>query len=256
MADPECKAYYVSKKNNEVPKHVEELDKSLSLLKKDNMDRLYSILDNLSLSEKEREQLKSATETELESKIKVIHQRLCNDKSLRATLSTNDKLYVFTGLIMAGLTKKGVKCFEVSDLTSNDSDTLNDGTMVLNHIETFLKSRNAATDKVNLIISLLGNVFKNKVMWKPINGENLTRSLYGQISKNIIPLLEGKSHLDFTGKILNSLSDWVSIDNDSANDVVLTPSYITHFMAKLARTNKDSFVWEIRLVLRIQGVAA
>lgn len=247
VADPECKAYYVSKKNNQVPKYVKELDKSLILLKKDNLDKLYSILDKLSLSEEEQEQVKSATENELESKIKAIHQRLYDDKFLKATLSTNDKLYVFTGLIMAGLTTKGVKRFEASDLTSNDSETLNDGTMVLNHIETFLNARNAATDKVKLIISLLGNVFNSKAMWKPVNGESLIKSLYNQISKDIIPLLEGNLHLDFTGKILNSLSDWVSIDNDSANDVVLTPSYITHFMAKLARTNKDSFVWDLAM---------
>lgn len=247
VADPECKAYYVSKKNNQVPKYVKELDKSLILLKKDNIDKLYSILDKLSLSEEEQEQVKSATENELESKIKAIHQRLYDDKFLKATLSTNDKLYVFTGLIMAGLTTKGVKRFEASDLTSNDSETLNDGTMVLNHIETFLNARNAATDKVKLIISLLGNVFNSKAMWKPVNGESLIKSLYNQISKDIIPLLEGNLHLDFTGKILNSLSDWVSIDNDSANDVVLTPSYITHFMAKLARTNKDSFVWDLAM---------
>ncbi len=36
----------------------------------------------------------------------------------------------------------------------------------------------------------------------------------------------------------------MSIDNDAANDVVLTPRYVTQFMAKCARTNKDSFVWD------------
>lgn len=50
--------------------------------------------------------------------------------------------------------------------------------------------------------------------------------------------------MDFTGRILNSLNDWVSIDNDAANDVVLTPRYVTQFMAQCARTNKDSFVWD------------
>ena len=71
--------------------------------------------------------------------------------------------------------------------------------------------------------------FKNKAMWQPSNGESLIKSLFAQISQDIIPLLESNLHLDFTGKILNSLSDWVSIDNDKANDVVLTPSYVTHF---------------------------
>ena len=217
------------------------------LLKQDNISRLYQILDNLNLTEEEIESIKANTENELEAKIKAIHQRLYDDKSLKTTLSTNDKLYVFTGLIMAGLTTDGIKRLEVSDLNSNNSETLNDGATVLDHIEAFLTARNATTDKIDLITSLLGNVFKNKAMWQPSNGESLIKSLFAQISQDIIPLLESNLHLDFTGKILNSLSDWVSIDNDKANDVVLTPSYVTHFMARLARTNKDSFVWDLAM---------
>lgn len=247
VTDPECKAYYISKKNNFVPKHVKQLDMSLFLLKQDNISRLYQILDNLNLTEEELESLKANTENELEAKIKAIHQRLYDDKSLKTTLSTNDKLYVFTGLIMAGLATNGVKRLEVSDLSSNDSETWNDGTIVLEHIKVFLTARHATTDKIKLITSLLGNVLNNKTMWQPSNGESLIKSLFAQISRDIIPLLESNLHLDFTGKILNSLSDWVSIDNDKANDVVLTPSYVTHFMARLARTNKDSFVWDLAM---------
>lgn len=247
VTDPECKAYYVSKKNNFVPKHVEELDSSLILLKQNNVSRLYRILDNLNLTEEEIESIKANTENELETKIKAIHQRLYDDKSLKTTLNTNDKLYVFTGLIMAGLATNGVRRLEVSDLSSNNSETWNDGSIVLEHIKAFLTARHATTDKIDLITSLLGTVFKNKTMWQPSNGESLIKSLFAQISQDIIPLLESNLHLDFTGKILNSLSDWVSIDNDKANDVVLTPSYVTHFMARLARTNKDSFVWDLAM---------
>ena len=247
VTDPECKAYYVSKKNNFVPKHVEELDSSLILLKQNNVSRLYRILNNLNLTEEEIESIKANTENELETKIKAIHQRLYDDKSLKTTLNTNDKLYVFTGLIMAGLATNGVKRLEVSDLSSNNSETWNDGSIVLEHIKAFLTARHATTDKIDLITSLLGTVFKNKTMWQPSNGESLIKSLFAQISQDIIPLLESNLHLDSTGKILNSLSDWVSIDNDKANDVVLTPSYVTHFMARLARTNKDSFVWDLAM---------
>ena len=60
---------------------------------------------------------------------------------------------------MAGLTTDGIKRLEVSDLNSNNSETLNDGATVLDHIEAFLTARNATTDKIDLITSLLGNVF-------------------------------------------------------------------------------------------------
>ena len=247
VMDPECKAYYVSKENSMVPKHVKDLDDSWDLLKQNNIKSLYSIFDKLNLTDDELQDLKERTENELEAKIKSIHQRLYDDKSLQTTLSTTDKLYAFSGLIMAGLQTKGVKRLEVNDLSSNDSEDWNDGTIILQHINAFLKARNASKDKIDLIDSLLGTVFKNKAMWKPTNGESLIKSLYAQISEEIIPLLEGKLHLDFTGKIFNSLNDWVSLENDKANDVVITPSYITRFMAKLARTNKDSFVWDLAM---------
>lgn len=247
VSDPESVTYYVSKKNKGIPKQVKDLDNDLILLKQNNINKLYSILDRLNLSSEELNELRENTENELEKKIKAIHQRLYDDDSIKTTLTTNDKLYVFTGLIMAGLQTKGVRRLEVSELTSNDSEDFNDGTIIINHIKAFLNARHATKDKVDLITTLLGSVFKNKSMWEPNNGESLIKSLYTQISGDIIPLLESKLHLDFTGKILNSLSDWVSIDNDAANDVVLTPSYITHFMAHLARTNKDSFVWDLAM---------
>ena len=94
------------------------------------------------------------------------------------------------------------------------------------------------------MVDLLAQVFTIDGLWKPINGESLIKSVYRQVYDDILPLLESNLHLDFTGKILNSLNDWVSIDNDHANDVVLTPRYVTNFMAQLARTNMDSFVWD------------
>lgn len=245
VTDAEQKAYYLSKANNGVPKHIEELDQSLILLKQDNIEKLYSVLDNLGLTADERQNIKAKTEDELESKVKNIHQKIYDDKSI--SLRTNDKLFLFIGLIMAGLNTKGVKRLEVADLSSNDNSDLNDGQIILTHIELFLKARKAATDKISLIKSLLNPIFNNKSMWKPNNGESSIKRLYRQINTEIIPLLESNLHLDFTGKILNSLSDWVRIDNDAANDVVLTPSYITHFMAHLAHTNKDSFVWDLAM---------
>ena len=95
-----------------------------------------------------------------------------------------------------------------------------------------------------MVIGLLEGVFKKSVLWKPKNGISLLRTLFEQVKRDIIPCLESNLHLDFTGKIFNSLNDWVSIENDKKNDVVLTPRYVTTLMAKMARTDKDSFVWD------------
>lgn len=245
VADAECKVYYLSTKNSRIPKVIDKITATdWSLLKAENIDKLFDMLDKLNLTDKELEALTRKTEETLEEKIKAIHQSLYDDVQLKTALSTNEKLYLFCGLIMAGLTTNGVRPLEPSDLRGNDNDRNNDGTTLLQHIESFLYAKNCSNEKVEMIKGLLEGVFRKTVLWKPKNGISLLHTLFEQVKKDIIPCLESNLHLDFTGKILNSLNDWVSIENDSANDVVLTPRYVTTLMAKMARTNKDSFVWD------------
>ena len=245
VIDAECKAYYLSTKNSRIPKRIDKITASdWSLLKAENVDKLFDLLDKLNLTDKELEALTRKTEETLEEKIKTIHQSLYDDVQLKTALSTNEKLYLFCGLIMAGLTTNGVKPLEPFDLRGNNNERNNDGTTILQHIESFLYAKNCSIEKVEMIKGLLEGVFRKPVLWKPNNGISLLHTLFEQTKKDIIPCLESNIHLDFTGKILNSLNDWVSIENDSANDVVLTPRYVTTLMAKMARTNKDSFVWD------------
>ncbi|MBR0497409.1 MAG: N-6 DNA methylase, partial [Treponema sp.] len=49
---------------------------------------------------------------------------------------------------------------------------------------------------------------------------------------------------DFTGKLFNEMYNWLGFSQDKLNDVVLTPSYVASFLARLARVNKDSYVWD------------
>lgn len=99
-----------------------------------------------------------------------------------------------------------------------------------------------------MIIGLLKPVFDSKTLNSTDQegslGESLIKRLYNQIQNEILPYLTAELHLDFTGKIMNSLNDWVHLENDKANDVVLTPRFVTSFMAKLAHTDMDSYVWD------------
>lgn len=245
VINPECKVYYISKRNNYIPKNIKQITESdWSLFKQENLDKLFSILDKLNLTNEEIEELKKKTESTLEEKIKNIHQMLYENTQLKTALTTNEKLYLFCGLIMSGLTTNGVKPLEAIDLRGNDNEKNNDGIVILNNIESFLYAKSCSNEKVDMIKNLLENVFKKSILWKPINGVSLLHTLFEQVKKDIIPCLESNLHLDFTGKILNSLNDWVNIENDVKNDVVLTPRYVTTLMAKMARTNKDSFVWD------------
>lgn len=239
----ELEAYYVSEKNSRIPKRIGAYE-DLSFLKKSNVDKLTDELDALVLTEREKEELAKKVEATLEEKIKAIHQSLYDNEKFKSYLTTNEKLYLFTGLIMSGLSTKGLAPIVMGDFKGNDDKEDNDATIITKRIKAFLKKKKCSDEKIKMISGLLTPVFEKDALWKPENGESAIKGLYKQVKEDIIPCLESNLHLDFTGKIFNSLNDWVSIENDQENDVVLTPRYITTFMAHLARTNKDSFVWD------------
>lgn len=242
VKDPEIKAYYVSKKNNRIPKELADFD--FIQTKQANIDAFFDKLDKLSLTEAEKEKLKRDKEELLEQSIKGIHQRIYDDASIKALLGTNEKLYLFCGLIMAGLTTEGVKPLEPADFHSNDDNDENDGSIVLRRTKAFLRKKNCSDNKVDMVLNYLKPVFEKRDLWKPVNGESVIKTIYKQVKEDILPLLESNIHLDFTGKILNSLNDWVAIENDKLNDVVLTPRFVTTLMARITRTDMDSFVWD------------
>ena len=244
VTDLACKAYYISRKNGSVPKHVPELDGDLTLLAGRNTGKLYRILDGLVLTGEEKEKAVRKVEERLEASVKGIHQSLYDDEKTRALLGMNEKLYLFCGLIMAGLPTDGVAALDASDFKGNNSASNNDGKVILDRITAFLENRNCSRDKINMILNLLRNVFEKEDMWRPQGGVSILKTLYLKVRYEIIPHLVSPFHLDFAGKILNSLDDWVKIENDKAHDVVLTPRYVTSFMARLCRTDRNSLVWD------------
>ena len=242
ISDAEIKAYYVSQKNNGVPKVIKDF--AFVMVAGNNIDSFYAMLDTLNLTDEELEKLKRNKEELLEKSIKDIHQRIYDDNEIKNLLSTNDKLYFFCGLIMAGLTTEGVKPLEVDDLNSNDDTDDNDGKKIIVRTKSFLRKKNCSDGKINMVVSYLKPVFDKRNLWKPNKGESIIKSVYKQIKSDILPLLESNVHLDFTGRILNSLNDWVAIENDRLNDVVLTPRFVTNLMARICRTDMDSFLWD------------
>ena len=196
----------------------------------------------LNLTDAELEKLKRNKEELFEKGINSIEQRIYDDNEIKNMLSTNDKLYFVCGLIMAGLTTEGVKPLEVDDFDSNDDSDDNDCTKIISRVKTLLNKKNFSDDKIKMFVDCMKPVFDKHNLWKPNKGESIIKSVYKQIKNEILPLLESNIHLDFTGIILNSLNKWVSIDNDRLNDVVITPRFVTNLMARICRTDMDSFI--------------
>ena len=241
----ECEGYYLSRHNYMEPKIIDKITfDDFSLFKDENLDKLFDICKKCNMTEDAIEFLIKEKERYLEEHIKKIHQDLYDNVQLQTALTTNSKLYLFCGLIMAGLSIKGSSDLEPDDLKSFDNETLSDGAILLNRIKAFVKNKGNYYNKADRIVNLLTNVFEKDILWKPKNGESILKQLYTEVKEDIIPILNSELHLDFTGRILNSINDWVHIENDRKNDVVLTPRYITQLMAKLARTNMDSYVWD------------
>ena len=132
-----------------MPKLIEKITADdWSLFKLENINKLFAILDELNLTDEEIELLTRKTESTLEERIKSIHQRLYDDVQLKTALTTNEKLYLFCGLIMAGLKTSGVAPLDYLELRSNDNEIRNDGTIILQNIEVFLEAKNCSREKI------------------------------------------------------------------------------------------------------------
>lgn len=246
----EVKAYYMAKKNGGVPIHVEALDSGLQLLAQHNVDKLNDILDNLLLSDEDREAAKRQAEIDLESNVQRIHQAIYEDDRLKNLLDVNEKLYLFCGLIIAGLPVPGGSPLDPSALKGNTT-ARHDGAIILDQVKDFFDAKQSEENnkdkgktKTEMILPLITNVFNRPSLYKPVGGISLLNELYQQVQSDIIPYLTSQLHLDFAGLILNRLSDWAHIENDAYNDVVLTPRYVTTLMAKLCKTDRNSLVWD------------
>ena len=242
----ELGVYYISKENyGEIIKVDDYTD--LSFLKKENIDDLIVKLDSLALSDEERERKTAEIETELDAKLRKINQIMQDTIQINVSYRVN----LICGMIMAGIgytNHEGqciVKPLELSDLKGSLGKKDNDGVIFLNKIEAFLEEQRLPVEKKDLIINTLSATFIGQhTLYEPINGESKLKSIYGLICSDILPIFRSKHHLDFTGKLFNVLNEWVAVPDGDLNDVVFTPRYVTDLMAKLAKVDKDSYVWD------------
>ena len=79
---------------------------------------------------------------------------------------------------------------------------------------------------------------------KPENGESQLKRVFTKIVDDLGIYYKIGLTTDFTGKLFNEMYNWLGFTQDKLNDVVLTPSYVANLLVKLARVNKDSYVWD------------
>ena len=233
--------YYVSKSNFGVGQKVDEYT-DFSFLKKENFDAFIEKVKALSLSDEEKEKLKEKREYEIgASLVKLNNDIYQNEKGL----GENDRVYLVAASIIAtlGIPKK-VSPLEKDDLKSSLEEGNRDGDIVLRKIKAFLNEKQIPKDKKDLIVRTLANTLTTENINKVENGESQLKRVFSKIVDDLGIYYKTDLTTDFTGKLFNEMYSWLGFTQDKLNDVVLTPSYVATLLVKLARVNKDSFVWD------------
>lgn len=232
--------YYVSKSNFGLGQEVGEFS-DLSFLKKENFNKFIEQVKNLSLSEEEIEKLKAQREREIDiSLVKLNNDIYQNEKGL----SEKDRIYLVAASIIATIGTDSVPVLDKSELKSQTFEGGRDGDIIINRIKAFLSEKNLPQDKKDLIIRTLSNTLLTENINKIENAESQLKRVFTKIIDDLGIYYKIGLTTDFTGKLFNEMYGWLGFTQDKLNDVVLTPSYVATLLVKLARVNKDSYVWD------------
>ena len=247
----EVSAWLISKKNFGVPKKIGDYT-DLSFLTAANRESLSHKLRDIMLTDAERERKAYEFENTIESNLKTLNQTMHDDLHI----AVGDRVELIAAMIMAGLGVKDdnenvlVKELTTSDLKSDKGKKTHDGYIIFNRVSDFLEEKNLPADKRESIKNTLERVLLHSNLEVPRKVKDTNRiesrlkTVYREVEQNIMPTFLSAEHLDFTGKLFNVLNEWVDIPDGERNDVVLTPRYVTEFMAKLAEVNMNSYVWD------------
>lgn len=233
--------YYVSKDNLGIGQEVGKYT-DLSFLKKENFDDFIRKISELSLSEKELEEIKEQREKEIEKSLVKLNNDIYKEEK---GLSENDRVYLVSASIIATLGIPGeVAPLEKEDLKSSNEDGNTDGDIIIRKIEAFLKKKNLPVKKQELIIRTLKNTLLSDNINRAVNGESRLKRIFIKIVDDLGIYYKIGLNTDFTGKLFNEMYSWLGFTQDKLNDVVLTPSYVSTLLVRLARIDKDSYVWD------------
>jgi len=233
--------YYVSKSNFGIGQKVDDYT-DLSFLKKENFDNFIEKVRNLQLTQEEIEKLKEQREREINaSLVKLNNDIYQNEKGL----GESDRVYLVAASIIATLgVPNKVAALEKSELKSSSEDGNRDGDIILRKIKAFLNEKNLPKEKRDLIVRTLQNTLTTDNINKAKNGESQLKRVFTKIVDDLGIYYKIGLTTDFTGKLFNEMYSWLGFSQDKLNDVVLTPSYVATLLVKLARVNKDSYVWD------------
>lgn len=233
--------YYVSKDNLGAGQKVGEYT-DFSFLKKENFDAFIEKVKALSLSQEELDRLKEQREKEIDIILSKLNNHIFDNEK---GITEKDRVYLVAASIMAtiGVPNK-VKPLDKEDLQSLPEKDNRDGDIILRKIKAFLDVKEIPNEKKQFVIKALDNTLTTDKINKIENGETQIKRVFTKIVDDLGIYYKIGLTTDFTGKLFNEMYGWLGFSLDKYNDVVLTPSYVATLLVKLARINKDSYVWD------------
>lgn len=246
----EIGVYFVSKSNygtgQEIGKYTD-----LSFLREENFNDFIKTVKNLKLSPEELGKIKEQRDQEISaSLVKLNNDIYQNEKGL----GENDRVYLVAASIIAtlGIIDKNnpnrykITPLEKDELKSLQEEGSRDGDIILRKIKNFLNEKSIPQDKKDLIVRALQNTLTTDNINKIEKGktESQLKRVFDKVVDDLGIYYKIGLTTDFTGKLFNEMYSWLGFTQDKLNDVVLTPSYVATLLVKLARVNKDSYVWD------------
>jgi hypothetical protein len=233
--------YYVSKSNLGAGQKIGEYT-DFSFLAPKNFDAFIEKIKTLQLSQVELDKLKELREREIDQTLTKLNNHIFDNEK---GISEKDRVYLVAASIMAtiGIPNK-VAFLDKTELKSSTEKGNTDGDIVLRKIKAFLDEKKIPIEKKDFVIRALDNTLTTANINKVENGESQLKRVFSKIVDDLGYYYKIGLTTDFTGKLFNEMYGWLGFSQDKLNDVVLTPSYVASLLVKLARVNKDSFVWD------------
>ncbi len=233
--------YYVSRKNFGIGQKVGDYT-DFSFLAPTQFDAFIEKVNTLSLTQEELDQLKEKREQEITTSLVKLNNDIYQQEK---GLGENDRVYLVAASIIATIGIPGkVKPLEKEDLKSSPEQGNNDGDIILRKIKAFLNERQLPDAKKELLVRTLQNTLTAENINKVVNGETQLKRVFTKIVDDLGIYYKIGLTTDFTGKLFNEMYGWLGFSQDKLNDVVLTPSYVATLLVKLARIDRNSYVWD------------
>jgi len=239
----EIGVYFVSgKKNYGVGQKIDNYN-DFSFLKSDNFDEFIQKAKNTQTPPEQLVIIKHEKEQEIDKSLTKLNNEIYNEEK---GLGEETRMYLVFAAILATIDNKNNTSITEENSKIFNHKSLSGGEVILNKIQEFLNYRKLPQIKKDFVIKVLTVILLDENINKidEEKGESQLKRVFIKIIDQIGLYYKIGLTTDFTGKLFNEMYNWLGFSQDKLNDVVLTPTYISTLLVKLARVDKDSFVWD------------